>query len=213
MVGLFDVDGTILDSMGIYEDLGKIYLQGKGIVAKEDLNDVLYPMTFQQSASYLKNHYELDDSIDEIISSLQKYLYGYYANEVPLKEGIIDILNILKNKNDSLYIVSSSPKKLITISFQRLNIYHYFKDILTCDDFKCQKDKQFYLKVLKRIHTKANECILFEDSVSSAIAAKQCGIKVIGVKDDYARENIKNIADMYIENWRDLNENSFNNSR
>ncbi|MCD7949990.1 MAG: HAD family phosphatase [Erysipelotrichaceae bacterium] len=213
MVGLFDVDGTILDSMGIYENLGRIYLEDKGIIADESLNDILYPMTFAQSAQYLQERYDLADSINDIILSLQRYLYHYYKNEVPLKEGIIDIFNILKNKDYSLYIVSSSAKELINISFQRLKIIHYFNDILTCDDLQLNKDEQFYKEILKYIHKNANECILFEDNAYSALSAKQCGIKVIGIKDQYARENIESIADIYIQNWRDLNEDSFNNSR
>lgn len=214
MIGLFDVDGTILDSMGIYENLGSVYLKSKGMKAHQGLNDVLYPMTFDQSAAYLKDYYQIDDSVDHIIQSLQACLYHYYQDEVLLKEGIVDVLDMLNNKNYSLYIISSSPQKLIDISFQRLKIHHYFKNIYTCDDLKINKDnQQFYQKIINMLHVEASECIVFEDNVYSALAAKQCRIKVVGIQDDYARGNIEKIADIYIKNWRDLDENSFNDCR
>ncbi len=213
MIGLFDVDGTILDSMSIYENLGYHYLKSKGIEVSSNINDILYPMTFYQSAMYLKIHYHLDDSIDEIILSLQSMIYLFYKDEVQLKDGIIDVLELLKKKDYSLYIITSSSKELIDASFQRLKIDDYFKDIFTCDDLRLNKDKQFYLEVLRRIHDKASNCIVFEDNANSAMYAKQCGMKVIGIKDNYARDNIQNIADIYIKKWRDLNEDSFNDSR
>ncbi|MCD7839980.1 MAG: HAD family phosphatase, partial [Erysipelotrichaceae bacterium] len=144
---------------------------------------------------------------------LQRMIYKFYKDEVQLKDGIIDVLELLKKKDYSLYIVTSSSKELIDVSFQRLKIDDYFKDIYTCDDLGINKNKQFYLEVLHRIHAQASDCIVFEDNVDNAMYAKQCGMKVVGIEDHYARGNMQDIADIYIKKWRDLNEDSFNDSR
>ncbi|MCD7894619.1 MAG: HAD family hydrolase [Erysipelotrichaceae bacterium] len=214
MIGLFDVDGTILDSMSIYENLGYNYLKSLGICANGDLNEILYPMTFRQSATYLKKHYLLKASIDDIMLSLQNNIYDYYKNKVLLKDGIREVLETLYQLDYPLYIVTSSTKELVDISFNRLKINHYFRNIYTCDDLLLSKeDKRFYLEIMNQLQVDAKDCIVFEDNAYSALAAKQCGIRVIGIKDQYARGNIESIADIYIENWRDLNENSFNDCR
>ncbi len=204
-VALFDVDGTILNSMGAWENLGRQFLKSKGIDTSKNINNILYPMTSLEAASYPKNHYQLNDSIQEILESFHKDLYNFYVNEVQLKEGIIDVFEVLKSHNYQLYIASSSTKELIAKSFERLNIKHYFVDIFTFDNIRIPKsDKAFYTMISRRIKTDPSDIIVFEDSILAAKAAKKSGMKVVGIYDKHARGNLEEHVNRYVEKWEDL---------
>lgn len=204
-IALFDVDGTILNSMGAWENLGRRFLLKKGIDVDTSLNHILYPMTSLQAASYLKNQYHLEDSIQEIMEAFHQDFYDYYANEVPLKEGIIEVLNVLKENGYSLYIATASTRELVSKSFQRLNIDHYFEDIFTCNELQVAKsDHQFYQLISLRLNKQPHDMIVFEDNSEAAKAAKSLGMYVIGIYDKHCRGDLKQCANTYITKWEEL---------
>ena len=84
---IFDVDGTLLDSMAIWEDAGARYLKGLGIQAQEDLGKLLFPMSLQEGAAYMKDRYDLKLSVSQIIEGVGDTVRDYYFYEAPLKKG------------------------------------------------------------------------------------------------------------------------------
>ena len=189
---LFDVDGTILDSMGAWENMGRIYLKSKGIDTSQNINNILYPLTSMQAASFLKNEYHLEDSIQEIIENFHKCLHDFYLYDVKLKEGIIDVLEDIAGE-------------LVEKSFERLNINHYFNSIFTCDALGISKnDPYFYKKIAFKLQIKPKDIIVFEDSYNAALSAKKAGMKVIGVYDQYTRGHLQDIVHTYINKWEEL---------
>ena len=202
---LFDVDGTVLNSMGAWENLGRRFLKEKGIKVEKSINNILYPMTSLQAASYLKNHYQLNESIQEIMEAFNKDLYDYYANNVQLKEGIINVLDALKSKGYILYIATASTRELVTKSFERLNIGHYFDDMFTCNELGISKsDHQFFKLITLRLKADPRDILIFEDNSNAAKAAKKLGMKVVGVFDKHCRGKLEDYVDTYITNWEDL---------
>jgi haloacid dehalogenase superfamily, subfamily IA, variant 3 with third motif having DD or ED len=202
---LFDVDGTILDSMGAWENMGRIYLKSKGIDTSQNINNILYPLTSMQAASFLKNEYHLEDSIQEIIENFHKCLHDFYLYDVKLKEGIIDVLEEFKKHHYQLFIATASTKELVEKSFERLNINHYFNSIFTCDALGISKnDPYFYKKIAFKLQVKPKDIIVFEDSYNAALSAKKAGMKVIGVYDQYTRGHLQDIVHTYINKWEEL---------
>ena len=92
---IFDLDGVLLDSMGIWEDLGARYLRRLHITPEPGLNEVLFPMSMEQGAAYLKAHYPLQQSEAEICGGIAQMLKDYYAQEVPAKPGAAALLELL----------------------------------------------------------------------------------------------------------------------
>ena len=84
---IFDLDGVLLDSMAIWNDLGARYLRGQGLVPEPGLNTILFSMSMEQGAAYLKAHYPLPQSETEILSGIQTMLRDFYYDEVPAKAG------------------------------------------------------------------------------------------------------------------------------
>ena len=118
-IALFDVDGTILNSMGAWDNLGRRFLRDRGIDTGRSINNDLFPLTSLQSASYLKNHYHLSESIQEILEAFHKDLHDYYVNDVQLKDGIIDVLEAFKKQGYHLYVTTTVTRELVNQSFKR----------------------------------------------------------------------------------------------
>ena len=96
---IFDADGTLLDSMHIWKDLGIRYLLSLGIIPKDDLYEVLFPMTLEESSVYLKNKYNINKSANEIKKDILKIIYDFYYYEVDLKKGALSYLEYLYDNN------------------------------------------------------------------------------------------------------------------
>ena len=96
---IFDLDGVLLDSMGIWKDLGARYLRSLHIQPEPGLNEILFAMSMEQGAAYLKEHYPLPQSEAEIGEGIARMLEDYYFYEVPAKPGAAALLNFLAERH------------------------------------------------------------------------------------------------------------------
>lgn len=111
---IFDLDGVLLDSMGIWNDLGARYLRGQGITPEPGLNAILFAMSMEQGAAYLKAHYPLPQSEAEIWDGIARMLADYYFYEVPAKPGAAALLAFLAERNIPMAAATSSPRTHVT---------------------------------------------------------------------------------------------------
>ena len=129
---IFDVDGTLLDSMEIWEDVGVRYLNSIGIEAEPDLGTVLFTMSIQEGAAYVKEHYHLSQEPEEIVQGVLDIISNYYKKTALLKSGAKELLEKLDKHNIPMTVASSNNKKEIEMAFERLGIAKYFDRIFTC---------------------------------------------------------------------------------
>ena len=173
---IFDVDGTLLDSMGIWEDVGVRYLKSIGKEPEANLSQILFPMSIEEGAKYVKEHYELPYAIDEIIEGVLSIVRDFYYYEAPLKEGVKEILAALKEKEISMVIATSSEKDHIEKAFKRLGIDGYFEKIFTCSEVGESKSSPLiYWKAAEYLRTKPEETLVFEDAFHALLTAKSAG--------------------------------------
>ena len=85
---IFDVDGTLLDSMAIWEDAGARYLRSAGIEPAPDLGKILFPMSLDDGVAYVKREYHLEESEAELREAVLKQVEIFYKEEAPLKKGV-----------------------------------------------------------------------------------------------------------------------------
>ena len=128
---IFDLDGVLLDSMGIWEDLGARYLRRLHITPEPGLNEVLFPMSMEQGAAYLKAHYPLQQSEAEICGGIARMLKDYYAQEVPAKPGAAALLAFLAERGISMAAATSSPRAHVTAALDRLGLLPYLNAVFT----------------------------------------------------------------------------------
>ena len=189
---IFDVDGTILDSMEVWNTLASRYIQSLGIVPEKNLDKIVSDMSLEQSAKYLKNHYKINKSERTIISEVLNLISDFYKYEVKLMPGFKDFIS----NYDSMNVIGTScDEELVKIALNRLGVLNYFEDIITCSKVnKSKDDQEFYLACAGILEQKSENIFVFEDADYCIDVARKAGFKVVKIKD-----------------WRDLDEKCINN--
>lgn len=207
---IFDVDGTLLDSMPIWDDAGKRYLETLGITAHPGLGDILYPMTMEGAAAFMKREYHLTNSVQEIVEGVTNVIEQFYREQVLLKEGVSEYLESLQKRGIKMVIATSGDRVLTEAALTRLGICKYFVRIFTCAEVGTGKSKpNIFLRAAEFMGTRPEETWVFEDALHAMEAAKHAGFHVVGVYDksnEKRTEEIKAICDVYMENLKDTGE-------
>lgn len=207
---VFDMDGTLLDSMEIWTDVGARYLAAQHIKAEENLGDILFPMSLEQGAVYLKTHYHLPESTEMIRGGILSIIRDFYVSEVRLKRGAAAFLHELSKKGILLTAATSSDRDLIEAACRRLGILSYFRQILTCSEIGEGKDSpRIYLEAASSLHAVPGEIFVFEDALHALVTAKQAGFCTAAVYDASSAGNqlaIRETADIYLQDLTDFSQ-------
>lgn len=205
---IFDLDGTLVDSMGIWKGLDVEYLARFGIALPHSLQSEIEGMCFTETAEYFKNKFKLPDSIETMKRDWNQMAYEKYAKEIPLKPGVLEFLKLLKEKDIKMGIATSNSRELVEAVSHRFSLSDYISCILTgCDVKKGKPAPDVYLTVAERLGIAPKECLVFEDIVAGIQAGKNAGMKVCAVEDAYSadcKEEKKKLADYYIKDYYEL---------
>lgn len=204
---IFDADGTMLDSMQIWSELGKRYLAQIGIKAEKNLSEILYPMTLEESGAYLKKQYRLRDSEEKITKDILSLLRHFYRFEVKAKPGLRSFLTDMKAKQIRMGIATSGDKALLQAALERLGLNDFFSVLHTCSELKTSKrEPDIYLKTADAIHALPSQTAVFEDALHGICSAKQGGFITVAVHDRFHqsdKEKILQTADCCIADFND----------
>lgn len=199
---IFDVDGTLLDSMEIWEDVGARYLRRIGLKPEKDLGKILYPMTIDEGAKYVKERYRLSSSPDEIIQGVLDTVRDFYFYEAPVKPGVKELLLWMKKKNIPMTAATASDREHIKAAFKRLGIDGYFKCIFTCSEVGAGKHHPLiYERAAAYLGAEPGEILVFEDALYALMTAKKAGFYTVGVYDRFSgreQDELKRQADVYL---------------
>ena len=202
---IFDVDGTLLDTMPVWTDAGARYLASLGIEAEEGLGAKLFSMTVDMGAVYLKENYPLSQSLSEIKKGINGAVENYYFTEADFKPGARELLDQMKEAGIRMSVATSTDKYCILAAFERLDCASYFDVILTCGEVGASKSNpKIFYEAIKAMNTPVEETWLFEDGLYSIKTAKAEGFKIVGVYDSVSeadQEEIRIWSDIYV---RDL---------
>lgn len=205
---IFDLDGSLVDSMWMWRQIDIEYLGKFGIALPEDLQASIEGMSFSETADYFKRRFHLPDSVQQIKADWNAMAWDKYSNEVPLKKGVDVFLEICKEKGILLGIATSNSRELVQNIVSVHGLDDYFSCIMTgCDVAKGKPAPDIYLAVAKELHTAPERCLVFEDIIPGILAGKAAGMKVCAVEDAYSitqKEDKISAADYYIEDFTDL---------
>lgn len=209
---VFDADGTLIDSLWVWDDLTLTYLREKNILAEKRLNEILWTMSFDEGVAYIKMKYDLSESKEQIKDSLQSLLYERYKNDVELFDGVSALLSSLKKSGCSLLIASATPRKLLEPCFERLDIYKYFDSIITEEMYGVSKANElFFEKLIKEFDLNLSETIVVDDANHALKSAKSLNLKCIGILNDKDESKFRDCADLLVNSIGELDEKSINN--
>ena len=204
---IFDLDGTILDSMFIWDTIGEDYLRSLGKKPRENLKETFKTFTLEQAAEYYRENYGVTLSVNEIVDGVNKMVERYYAETVKLKPDIEMFLEKFKAKGVKMCIATVTDKPLVEIALQRLGVRDYFSEIFTCASVGHSKEEpHIYHEAQKHLGTSKKETVVFEDVVHALRTAKSDGFVTVGVFDVHEenQEELKRMADCYIEKYSDF---------
>lgn len=205
---IFDLDGTLVDSMWIWKQIDIDYLEKRGIELPEDLQKTIEGMSFTETAQYFKDRFQLTEDLEEIKKEWMGMAEDFYANQIPLKEGVWTFLSTLRRMNIKMGIGTSNAKDLAQRVIERHNILPFFHSIRTsCEVEKGKPHPDIFLKVAEDLNTKPEACLVFEDTYAGVLAAKRAGMKVIAIADASSveyKEEICSLADRYIESFEEV---------
>ncbi len=202
---IFDVDGTLLDSMSIWEEAGVRYLESIQVEPEPGLSRILYPMTIEEGVAYTKEHYHLPQSAEEITEGLLMVVRDFYYKEVQAKKDVIKFLKKLYVNKIPMIVATAGHKEYAKAALQRLEMDHYFQDIVTCSELgRGKHEPEIYLQCVAAIRRKPEETMVFEDAGYAIETAKNAGFITVGVRDmsngdDW--QQIRGTADYTLETW------------
>lgn len=205
---IFDLDGTLIDSMSIWAQIDQDYLKEFNIAVPENLHEEITHLTLTQTANYFKIHFNIRDDEATIIKRWNDMALYHYSNTIKLKEGVVEYLDYLKSKNIKISLATSNSIPLLEATLKHNNIYHYFEAITVTEEVKKSKSNpDVYLLAASKINVKPENCLVFEDIVQAVKGAKLAGMTVYAIYDDVSknqRDELTECADLYVESYKDL---------
>lgn len=208
---IFDIDGTLLDSMPLWNNLGERYLQKLGFTEEETegLSQRISTMPFAEGIHYIKKEYSLDIAEERIREQLQEMIAKAYCDEITLKVGAKEYLQFLKERGIPCILATAGDASLATAALKRLKVWEEFRGLLLCEEFNTSKrEAKIYQLAMERLSlSKPEEVLVCEDVLHAVKSAKQAGFQVCGILDEANREDwamIQEVADFTAKDFYEL---------
>ena len=201
---IFDLDGTLLDSMWIWDTIGEVYLHSLGIEPRENLAETFKTFTLEESAEYYRTHYGVTQTVAEIVDDVNGMVEKFYQDTIPLKIGVHDFLERLSENGVKMCITTVTDRYLVEAALERLGVRQYFSEIFTTAEIGCDKTTpQIYRTALAHLGTEKSETIVFEDAYHALMTAKNDGFPVAAVYDAHEprQTEMKENGDYYIADF------------
>lgn len=205
---IFDLDGTIIDSMGIWEKIDIKFFEEINISMPSDYIKIINNMSFEESAIYTIKRFNLKESKENLIERWNQMAMFEYAHNIKLKPNVRTYLEKLKENNIKIGLATASPQELYESVLKNNKIYDYFDAFTTLQEVK--KDKNYpdiYLLTSEKLGICPEECAVFEDILIGINTCKKANFKTVGVYDKYAvndLEKIKNSCNRFIYDFKEL---------
>lgn len=205
---IFDLDGTLIDSMYIWNEAGRNFLIKNNITPPKNLEEIFKTMTFTESAQFFINKLGLKLTVDEIINGIIYDVKDLYLTSVELKPGVAEFIKKCDSSNINMCILTSSELDYIIPCLKKLKIFDYFKEILTCTNLGMSKSSpEIYIKASEKFKFKISETAVFEDALHCIESSIKAGFFTIGVYDETTSnevEHLKNICNKFIYSFEEL---------
>lgn len=202
---IFDVDGTMADSMWMWKRIDKEYLSKFGIPLPDTLQAEIEGWSFYETAVYFKKRFGITDSVEQIMADWNEMAWEKYEREVPLKSGVRDFMQLCKDRGIKMGIATSNSRELMETIERVHGLTEYISCIRTGSEVQKGKPApDIYLAVAKTLETDPAKCLVFEDLTAGIMAGKNAGMKVCAVQDAYSLDSDREkrrLADYYIEGF------------
>lgn len=207
---IFDMDGTLIDSMQLWDELDENFLKGYGITPPANLTDELRTLSFFETGEYFAKNFPLPLTASEITQKIRDMVADAYLHEIPRKAGVIELLQMLKQKQVSICVATATETPLALKALERLKLLPFFEFVLSCDDVRKSKDDPFiYETAMKRLGGCKENTLIVEDALHCIETAKNAGFRVAAIWDLSAQKagdipKIKQLSDYYFSDYAQM---------
>lgn len=182
---IFDLDGTLLDSMPVWNTLASAYLRTIGETPRADVDAAVGSFSLQQAARYFQTEYGVALSEESIVDGVKSLIRHFYEAEVQPKPGVSAFLQQLSRQGVKMCIATATDSHLAKAALTRCGLMHFFTEIITCDEVGASKDQPLiYREALARLGTSRAETLVFEDAHHALQTAQMDGFTTVAVRDD-----------------------------
>ena len=201
-IWLFDLDGTLIDSMPTGVDIVLQFLRDHGVSYPDNFIEIITPLGYKGISKYYAEKMGVPMTADEIFAVFQQKTLQAYGEIIPLKKGVKETLEALKTKGDRLFVLTASPNALIELSLKRLGVFDLFEETWSVEQFSWTKaNKELFYEIAKRLGVSTSDCIMVDDNYNVLKVAKSAGMQTVGVYDEYskaAQTELRAAADVYV---------------
>ena len=206
---IFDLDGTLIDSMPVWRGTGSSFLENHSFPVPENLIEVVKTQTIWQTAEWFRTELGVPMEATEIVNEIVESVVEAYRHTIPLKDGAMDYLEKMKTEGVEMCILTASEADYILPALDRLDIRKYFSHVLTCTELgEYKNDGKAYLKTMELMGGTLENTVVFEDAYYAVKGAKAVGFPVYAVLDEVVREDdidkIKTTANHCFHSYKEL---------
>ena len=193
---IFDLDGTLVDSMGYWRSVSRDFMKTKGIDIEDAVQHKMTTMNLDASLKYMKDYYKLEESFEELFRDFSRTVEDFYRNKVEAKEGSLEILKYFKNKGMKVVIGTSTADHFANIVIKKHGIDKFIDGLYTADSVGHLKgEEEFYLSIADDLGEDPEEIFLVDDSYLALRTAKRAGLIGVGIYDENSKDTWSTIVD------------------
>lgn len=200
---IFDMDGTLIDSMWLWKAIDIEYLNRFGYDVPDGLQNNIEGMSFHQTAIYFKEHFNIPDDLETIKNDWNAMAFNKYTYEVDIKPGVLNLLKYAKEQDIKLAVATSNSRELTDQILSVLKLTSYFDVVITGSEITNGKPApDIYLKAAMKLEINPTDCLVFEDIIPGIKAGKNAGMDVCAVYDDYSKNTVEDkiaLSDYYVD--------------
>ena len=206
---IFDMDGTIMDSLGIWDKIDHDFLfVRRGITVPGNYVDEIAAMSFSEIADYTIKRFDLPDTPEDLMQEWTDMAAYEYANNVPLKPFVKEYMESLRRWGKKIVLCTSSPEYFFKAALKNNGVYDFFDGFANTCEAGCGKDNpKVYLLAAQKAGVIPERCMVFEDVITGVKTAKSIGMKTCGVYDErnaLRQDELKSLCDYYIKGFQEL---------
>lgn len=207
---IFDMDGTLIDSMVYWKNLGREYLALHGVAENlDEIMEQIKPMTMTESAELFRTEFHLTGTKESIAAEMNRMMDEHYRNDIPLKEGVEAYIKKLHELGVKMCVASATDTELMQACLDRLGISQYFDFLLSCEEVGVGKrEPDVYFEAVKRLQEKEvilpENVAVYEDADYAIHTVLNAGFYTIAVYDDSNKgkwEQLKAQVQEAIADW------------
>jgi len=204
---IFDMDGTLVDSMGYWRNMEREFLTRKGVTDNlDEILEITKPMTLEESSAYFSKTCGIDCTPAQFIAEIETIIAEHYRRDVRIKPGVREYLDDLRQRGIPMCVASATNKPLVELCLETLGLRSYFRFVLSCVEVGAGKNQpDVFLAAARRLGAEPSDCAVFEDAIYAVRSARAAGFHVVAVKDAHNAacwEELTALADKVIEDWQ-----------